>query len=80
MEKDHGDLLVRHLILGPVLVNSALGEDALLLRLELLISEGSTGSKLAKLLQTLELRVDSCRRGRGCPAGAGRCLRPKLSG
>jgi hypothetical protein len=50
MLKDHCDLLVSHLILGPVLVNSALGEDALLLRLELLITENSVGSKLAKLL------------------------------
>ena len=36
--------------LGTVLVNSAVGEDALLLRLELLITEDSVGSKLAKLL------------------------------
>jgi hypothetical protein len=40
---------------GPARVNSALGEYALLLRLELLVTEDTVGSKLAKLLETLEL-------------------------
>jgi hypothetical protein len=66
-------LLVSQLIRGLALVNSALGEYAVLLHLELFVTEDTAGSKLAKLLETLELRVDSCSRGRGSSAGAGRC-------
>jgi hypothetical protein len=53
--EDHCEVLVRQLILGLARVNSALGEYALLLPSNSSSPSDSAGSKLAKLLETLQL-------------------------
>jgi hypothetical protein len=54
--KGHCDVFVSQLFVGLALVRSAVGEYALFLQLELLVTEDTAGVKLAELLKTLELR------------------------